>query len=80
MRVALDMYQVDCRTYPTKEQGLKALIRNPGVEGWKGPYIIGRFPLDPWGLPFEHNSDGQSPKVRSSGPDLRMGTGDDITE
>jgi general secretion pathway protein G len=33
-------YYTDCGTYPTTEQGLKALIEKPSTapEGWNGPY------------------------------------------
>ena len=48
---AVELYHTDVGHYPTKEQGLTALIKEPSsVEGWTGPYL--RDPkalLDPWG-------------------------------
>ncbi|HEX3047761.1 MAG TPA: type II secretion system major pseudopilin GspG [Bacillota bacterium] len=34
-------YYTDCGTYPTTEQGLKALVEKPSTapEGWSGPYV-----------------------------------------
>jgi hypothetical protein len=28
----------DCGRYPSEEEGLAALLTNPGVAGWRGPY------------------------------------------
>jgi general secretion pathway protein G len=51
--LALDAYYLDCGDYPSMEQGLIALIQKPWVEpvpdNWKGPYLIGAKPKDPWG-------------------------------
>ena len=53
---ALDLYRLDTGTYPTTQQGLGALVRNPGsVAGWKGPYIDSpNLPVDPWGNPYQY--------------------------
>jgi general secretion pathway protein G len=50
----LDLYKLDVGTYPTSEQGLKALVIAPsGVRNWNGPYLKGEgVPNDPWGKPF----------------------------
>jgi hypothetical protein len=37
---ALAVYHLDCGSYPTTEQGLKAFLNNPGVTGWNGPYVL----------------------------------------
>ena len=45
----LDMYKLDVGTYPTGEQGLRALVEKPtGVNAWSGPYVKGDVPADPW--------------------------------
>ncbi|HSB51512.1 MAG TPA: type II secretion system major pseudopilin GspG, partial [Dissulfurispiraceae bacterium] len=36
---ALDQYRLDTSFYPTTEQGLQALLTNPGAEKWEGPYL-----------------------------------------
>lgn len=59
----LDLYKLDVGTYPTTEQGLKALIVAPsGVTNWNGPYIKGEDePNDPWGKPFMYRRPSMRP-------------------
>ena len=58
---SLDLYRLDTGSYPTTQQGLGALLRNPGnVAGWKGPYIDSpTLPNDPWGNPYIFRSPGE---------------------
>lgn len=51
---ALDQYRLDMGTYPTSEQGLEALVRDPGAPNWSGPYLRKALPLDPWGHPYRY--------------------------
>src|SRR6516164_3327496 len=47
-------FLIDNGRYPTQQEGLQALVLNPGgLPGWHGPYIKTRsgMPLDPWGHP-----------------------------
>ncbi len=78
LATALGRYRFHVGDYPKQEQGLKALIEDPGEKGWLGPYIVQLKP-DPWGTPYRYSigSDG-SPDVSSAGPDLRHGTHDDL--
>lgn len=78
----LDIFEQDCGRYPTSEEGLTALVQNPGnVQGWQGPYLK-RLNMDPWGHPYVyvspgvHNTSGID--LYSVGPDGREGN-DDIT-
>ncbi|MGB5855884.1 MAG: type II secretion system major pseudopilin GspG [Oceanisphaera sp.] len=49
LRGALQTYRLDVGNYPNTEQGLKALISNPGsVRSWQGPYLEDQLPKDPW--------------------------------
>ena len=50
-KAALIQYYRDTGSFPTKEQGgLKALVKNPGVESWNGPYVDpGSNFMDPYG-------------------------------
>lgn len=59
----LDIYRLDVGGYPTTEQGLEALVRQPpGVANWNGPYVKGNdVPRDPWGNPFQYRSPSQRP-------------------
>ena len=55
LETVLDMYKLDVGSYPTTEQGLKALIERPtGVDSWNGPYLKGATPVDPWNHPYEY--------------------------
>jgi len=55
---ALDAYRLDVGRYPTTEEGLQALVTNPGNERWDGPYIK-RIPQDPWGHPYQYRCPGE---------------------
>jgi general secretion pathway protein G len=55
---ALDSYRLDIGHYPNTSEGLNALVTNPGVEGWDGPYLKKALPNDPWGKPYQYQSPG----------------------
>jgi general secretion pathway protein G len=55
---ALDHYRLDVGRLPTTQEGLKALMVNPGVEKWDGPYLRKDLPNDPWGKPYQYQSPG----------------------
>ena len=56
---ALDSYRLDIGRYPTTEQGLDALRREPsGVRNWNGPYLNRNIPKDPWGNEYQYKSPG----------------------
>lgn len=78
---ALGAYKLDTGTFPTTEQGLKALREKPAeVEQWAGPYTQKDIPKDPWGhdylykYPGDH---GDEPEVVCLGADGQPG-GDGI--
>jgi general secretion pathway protein G len=51
----LDMYKLDVGSYPTSDQGLRALAEQPsGVTTWNGPYVKGNVPVDPWNRPYSY--------------------------
>ncbi len=57
---ALDTFRLDVGRYPTTEEGLNALSRQPpALERWDGPYLKKEVPLDPWGKPYVYSSPGQ---------------------
>ena len=57
---ALDTYRLDVGKYPTTDQGLDALRRQPeDLPNWDGPYLPKEVPLDPWGNPYEYRSPGE---------------------
>jgi general secretion pathway protein G len=51
---ALDQYRLDVGAYPNGAQGLDALMRNPTVANWNGPYLKKAVPKDPWGNPYKY--------------------------
>jgi general secretion pathway protein G len=56
---ALEIYRLNCGTYPSPEQGLSALRQKPAIEpvpeGWRGPYIDKKeIPKDPWGNEYKY--------------------------
>ena len=80
--LAVERFRLDTGRYPTEMQGLRALVEDPGVDGWKGPYVKNENGFrDPWVTPlrYEASADGGF-RILSAGPDRRLGTGDDIAE
>ena len=57
---ALDTFRLDVGRYPTTEEGLEVLRRQPGgVQKWDGPYLKKEVPLDPWGKAYIYRSPGE---------------------
>jgi general secretion pathway protein G len=84
LAAALDTYRLDNGSYPSTEQGLNALWREPLMEprpnNWRGPYLRKAVPADPWGHAFVYREPAtESPlgfDLLSYGKDGRIG-GDD---
>jgi general secretion pathway protein G len=77
---SLQMYRIHTNKYPTTDQGLNALMTNPGdTKSWRGPYIEANKLKDPWQNDFHYESDGKNFKIISAGPDGQFGTDDDIS-
>jgi len=59
---ALDLYLLDVGHYPTQQEGLAALVQNPGsLPSWRGPYLkTTTLPNDPWGHPYQYRIPGQN--------------------
>ena len=51
---ALDQFRLDVGRYPTTQEGLGALMTNPGVDSWEGPYLKKALPNDPWSKPYQY--------------------------
>jgi general secretion pathway protein G len=61
---ALDQYRLDVGRYPSTEQGLNALMVQPGgVSKWLGPYLKKVIPPDPWGRPYIYKSPGEHGEI-----------------
>lgn len=86
IRTALNAFEIDTGRYPTTEEGLQALITQPGdLKGWNSRGYLERssVPVDPWGHPYQYASPGSHSNMGydlfSCGADGREGTDDDVT-
>lgn len=79
---ALQAYRIDTGRFPTTAEGLQALAQQPANEArWRGPYLDGALPDDPWGSPYQYRAPGQNGReyeLLSYGKDRSAGgSGDD---
>jgi general secretion pathway protein G len=53
---ALNLYRLDNYVYPSTQQGLEALVRQPGghppAPNWRQGGYLDRLPRDPWGREY----------------------------
>jgi general secretion pathway protein G len=84
--LAMDLFEQDTGRYPSSEEGLRALIENPQVVNWRGPYLkSSAIPVDPWGNPYKYDypsaltSSETLYDIVSAGPDGTFGNEDDVT-
>jgi general secretion pathway protein G len=82
LKTSLSAYEIDNGGFPTTEQGLNALIANPGnLPNWKKYLDVDKVPLDPWGHEYIYRCPGSNGKdydLFSVGPDGQEGSSDDI--
>lgn len=74
----MELYNGDCGSYPTTEQGLAALISPPAGDSacsnWgPNPYLKEKDLKDPWNNEFVYESDGTGYVIKSLGKDKREG-------
>lgn len=72
----LDQYNLNCGSYPSTDQGLMALVKDPGKEAcpnWGEAYIKEKQLKDQWNRVFIYESDGQKVTLRSLGADGKEG-------
>ena len=77
---ALNIMRLDVGQIPPPEQGLQWLVTPPldtALQSlWKGPYIEGAIPTDPWNTPYQYTTPGPDNKafaVYSFGADGKPG-------
>jgi general secretion pathway protein G len=74
---AVEIFRTDVGRYPTQEEGLAALIKDPNaLTGWAGPYLRDSKSLnDPWNDPLKYTlaEDGRSFFVETLGADGKTG-------
>jgi general secretion pathway protein G len=61
----LELYRLDAGRYPTPEEGLDALMKQPAqVPIWNGPYMGQASGLiDPWGNPYRFKAPGDHGEI-----------------
>jgi general secretion pathway protein G len=82
---AMRMYKLNAGNYPTKQQGLDALVTRPTSapvpKRWEK--VMDRLPADPWGNPYGYYFPGRKNasefEIVSKGPDGQEGTEDDLS-
>ena len=56
---ALALYRFDVGRYPNNAQGLQALVEDPGIPNWSGPYLEkNSVPKDTWGRDYQYRFPG----------------------
>lgn len=80
LRGAVESMRLDIGRYPTPEEGLSLLTKAPAdaalASRWRGPYLDGALPEDPWGQPYQYavpGADGQPFALFSMGADSKRG-------
>jgi hypothetical protein len=78
LATALGRYRFHTGAYPPPSPGLHALLDDPGVPGWNGPYV-NQLLRDPWNAPYQYRlaSNGTS-QLFTCGPDGLPDTPDDL--
>jgi general secretion pathway protein G len=79
---ALQAYRFDTGRFPSSSVGLRALASAPPDEPkWRGPYLQGDVPPDPWGSAYQYRlpgTNGRDYDLYSFGRDRALGgSGDD---
>ena len=78
----LDAFKLDVGRYPTTDEKLEVLWKDPGnIKNWKGPYLPKPVLADPWENPYFYKAPGADKKpydLKSFGADGKEGgEGDD---
>jgi general secretion pathway protein G len=74
-------FEIEFDRFPTTEEGLAALVSNPGtLPNWNHPFMD-KMPKDGFGQEFQYRfpGNGQLYDLYSIGPDGQDGTADDIS-
>jgi len=82
---ALDMFKINNSVYPSTEEGLEALVKNPDEEKYpaysaSGYFKDGKMPKDSWGNKFIYINDEGSVELISLGADRKEGGKDESSD
>lgn len=78
---AMETMRLDLGRYPSADEGLRLLVETPASGSdaaalWRGPYLEGALPQDPWGRPYVYQPADdltQRPRIDSLGADGKPG-------
>ena len=75
---ALDMFKINNSVYPTTEEGIEALVKNPDEDKYSNYSTSGYFkddkmPKDSWGSKFIYTNDDGMIELISLGADKKEG-------
>jgi len=79
IQTALDLYRLDNFKYPTTEQGLQALVKQPAdptITNYAASGYLKSLPKDPWGNVYQYVSpgaDGREYEITTYGRDGKPG-------
>jgi len=79
IETALDLYRLDNFKYPSTEQGLQALVKQPAdptITNYPAHGYLKSIPIDPWRSPYIYASpgaDGREYDITSYGKDGKPG-------
>jgi general secretion pathway protein G len=79
IQTALDLYRLDNFKYPTTEQGLQALVKQPNdstLTNYAAAGYLKSLPKDPWGNVYQYaspGSDGRDYEIITYGRDGKPG-------
>ncbi|MEN8257561.1 MAG: type II secretion system major pseudopilin GspG [Thermodesulfobacteriota bacterium] len=59
LMTAMNAYRMDVGDFPSPNEGISALITDPGIEDWDGPYLAKAIPQDPWKRDYNYQNPGQ---------------------
>jgi general secretion pathway protein G len=63
LMTAMSSYRLDVGDFPSQTEAFSALITDPGVEGWDGPYLAKAIPKDPWKREYNYQNPGQHGEI-----------------
>lgn len=63
LKGALETMRLDLGRFPSAEEGLQILVTPPADgatrQRWRGPYLDGQLPMDPWSNPYQYDPRGR---------------------
>jgi len=77
LKDALDNFKIQEGSYPTTQEGLQALVKNPNPQKYKnypnGGFLGSKLPKDPWGSDYIYINNNGSIEIISLGADKKEG-------